>query len=81
MIANITAGDTVSLITGVVPTRINAPGVHVSGRAIPMRIRGTAFQRTETGWLCSVGNQVYVATDVNVQAITKPNGEMIRKEM
>ena len=81
MIASIAVGDTVSLITGVVPARINVPGIHVSGRAIPMRIRGTAFQRTETGWLCNVGNQVYIATDTNVLAVTKPNGEIIRKEM
>ena len=81
MIASIAVGDTVSLITGVVPARINAPGIHVSGAALPMRIRGTAFQRTETGWLCSVGNQVYVATDTNVMAVTKPTGEIFRKEM
>ena len=81
MIATIAMGDKVSLITGVIPARIKVPGIHVSGAAIPMRIRGTAFQRTETGWLCSVGNQVYVATDTNVQTVVKRNGEIIRKEM
>lgn len=81
MITNIAAGDTVSMITSTIPCRLPGAGMHLSGNAIAVRVRGTAFQRTDAGWLCSVGNQVYVATDANVQTVTKPNGEIIRKGM
>ena len=80
MIANIAVGDRVGLIAQVTPQRINVTGVHLSGVPIPMRIRGTAFQSTEAGWLVSVGNMIYVATDTNVQFVEKVSGERINRD-
>lgn len=73
----IAAGDIVAFTVRRTPKRIGGDGVHFTG-SIQLKVQGKAVEPTQDGWLCAVGNCLYVADQVNVIKVTKPNGIIIR---
>lgn len=75
----IAAGDIVAFTVRRTPKRIGigGDGVHFTG-SIQLKVQGKAVEPTGDGWLCAVGNCLYVVNQVNVIKVTKPDGIIIR---
>lgn len=73
----IAAGDVVAFTVRRTPKRIGGDGVHFTG-SIQLKVQGKAVEPTQDGWLCAVGNRFYVANQVSVIKVTKPDGTIVR---